>query len=66
VSAGCWLEDRQLVAWERRLLAAGQRPVRYRGALWWNLDLTPHAILTRLCWPRVALPRAYTASTGVG
>jgi hypothetical protein len=31
MTGSCWLEDAQLVAWERALLAAVTRPVEYHG-----------------------------------
>jgi hypothetical protein len=49
---GCWLADDQLVAWERALLAAVQRPRRHGGRLWWNLGTVPRATLRALCWAR--------------
>jgi hypothetical protein len=50
--AGCWLDDRQLVGWERALLAAVQRPRRHGGRLWWDLDRCSPGVIRALCWPR--------------
>lgn len=52
LEAGCWLEDRLLCDWERRLLAGVQVAVLRGRAWYWNLDALDAATLTALCQPR--------------